>query len=74
MPHYADTGGRNTLSGGFSSAHVSHSGEWVGGLRWRAVQERPAAFLQPLWQPQEAGLGMVADVALGGREKGASAG
>uniref|UniRef100_A0A8C6YI37 SET binding factor 1 n=1 Tax=Naja naja TaxID=35670 RepID=A0A8C6YI37_NAJNA len=32
MPHYADAGGRNTLSGGFSSAHVSHSGEWVG--RW----------------------------------------
>ncbi|XP_070610727.1 myotubularin-related protein 5 isoform X3 [Erythrolamprus reginae] len=25
MPHYADAGGRNTLSGGFSSAHVSHS-------------------------------------------------
>ncbi|XP_039181260.1 myotubularin-related protein 5 isoform X5 [Crotalus tigris] len=28
MPHYADTGGRNTLSGGFSSAYVSHSGKW----------------------------------------------
>ncbi|XP_032077912.1 myotubularin-related protein 5 isoform X1 [Thamnophis elegans] len=25
MPHYADAGGRNTLSGGFSSAHMSHS-------------------------------------------------
>ncbi|KAM6436327.1 myotubularin-related protein 5 isoform 5-T5 [Liasis olivaceus] len=28
MPHYADAGGRNTLSGGFSSAHVSNSGKW----------------------------------------------
>ncbi|XP_025030255.1 myotubularin-related protein 5-like isoform X2 [Python bivittatus] len=25
MPHYADAGGRNTLSGGFSSAHMSNS-------------------------------------------------
>uniref|UniRef100_A0A670ZWA8 SET binding factor 1 n=1 Tax=Pseudonaja textilis TaxID=8673 RepID=A0A670ZWA8_PSETE len=25
MPHYADAGGRNTLSGGFSSAHVNSS-------------------------------------------------
>lgn len=36
MPHYADASGRNTLSGGFSSAHVSHSGEWVGGLALEA--------------------------------------
>uniref|UniRef100_A0A670ZW65 SET binding factor 1 n=1 Tax=Pseudonaja textilis TaxID=8673 RepID=A0A670ZW65_PSETE len=36
MPHYADAGGRNTLSGGFSSAHVSHSGECLarGGEKW----------------------------------------
>ncbi|XP_061493895.1 myotubularin-related protein 5 isoform X6 [Rhineura floridana] len=27
MPHYADTGGRNTLSG-FTSAHMSSSGKW----------------------------------------------
>ncbi|NXJ72508.1 MTMR5 protein, partial [Rostratula benghalensis] len=27
MPHYADAGGRNTLSG-FSSAHMSSSGKW----------------------------------------------
>ncbi|XP_063164802.1 myotubularin-related protein 5 isoform X7 [Candoia aspera] len=28
MPRYADSSGRNTLSGGFSSAHVSNSGKW----------------------------------------------
>ncbi|NXV49569.1 MTMR5 protein, partial [Uria aalge] len=27
MPHYADAGGRNTLSG-FTSAHMSSSGKW----------------------------------------------
>ncbi|XP_041058167.1 myotubularin-related protein 5 isoform X4 [Carcharodon carcharias] len=27
MPHYADTGGRNTLSG-FTSAHMNSSGKW----------------------------------------------
>lgn len=36
MPHYADAGGRNTLSG-FTSAHMSSSGEELGPGGWGLV-------------------------------------